>query len=470
VPAPWTAPRRGFYFVDEAKGSDEKNDYGTPARPRRTIPNLLPAGAVVTVRGKYTRVHSSPNTLEAQGTAAAPVFIIGGSFTRENELSGTYVVVERSASPGWVIRDTRAAGETHHVVVRNVELIGGGIGITTYLGGDVHDIVVLRASIHDVGDMNEKVDIDSHCIAIGPSHHIWVLDSLFARCSGDGIQINGGQNGPKLHHVYVGRNIATHNRQSGFWAKQSTFVVMSSNVVTDMRPGVGGLGNCMGSQYGANGIVFINNRVSDCEYGIGVWSYDDAEPGGVLMVGNVITDIHRTKTSGTAGDPWAGGTAIFTAGGRERVIVNNTIVDVDAAIQAPVSPGTLRAVNNIIIGVKRGAMAFEGDGTKPKVDVTNTLYDAAPSIFSSGASATMDLRALTAGRNLLGAPRFLDPAAGDFRLQPGSPAIAAGAPLAALSDAYRAVHGVPLGLDLTGTPNLGALGSALVPRVPPAKK
>jgi hypothetical protein len=74
VPGSWTAPVRGFYFVDEAKGTDEKNPYGMPGRPRRTIPNILPAGAVVTVRGKYTRAHGSPNTLEAQGTAAAPAW------------------------------------------------------------------------------------------------------------------------------------------------------------------------------------------------------------------------------------------------------------------------------------------------------------------------------------------------------------------------------------------------------------
>ena len=461
APRPWTAAVRGFYAIDEAKGSDDKNPYGTPARPRRTIPNMLPAGAVVTVRGKYARAHSSPNTIEAQGTAAAPVFIKGGNFTGISELSGSYVIVEGGSGVGWVIRDTRAAGATHHVVIRDTELAGGGVGIGPYMGGEVHDIVVLRTSMHDVGDMNVKTDVDSHCVTVGVSHHVWILDSTFTRCSGDGVQVNGGRNGPRLHHVYIARNVATHNRQSGFWAKQSADVVMSSNVVSNMRPGTGGPGNCLGAQYGAARVVFVNNRVSDCEFGIGVWSYDEGAPGGALIAGNVITNIHHTTSDNAAGNPWAGGAAIFAAGGIERIIVNNTIVDVDGGIQAPQSPGTLNAANNIIARVKRAAMAFDGEGA-PKVESTYTLYDSMPAVMAGGVPAVVERGRLTEGHNVIAAPRFVNAAAGDFRLEPGSPGIKAGAAIP-LSDAYRAIHGVPLGLDLTGTPDMGALGSVLMP-------
>jgi hypothetical protein len=257
APRPWTAAVRGFYAIDEAKGSDDKNPYGTPARPRRSIPNMLPAGAVVSVRGKYIRAHSSPNTIEAQGTAAAPV-LSRAEFHGISELSGSCVIVEGGSGVGWN-QDTRAAGATHHVVIRDTELAGGGVGIGPYMGGEVHDIVVLRTSMHDVGDMNVKTDVDAHCVTVGVSHHVWILDSTFTRCSGDGVQVNGGRNGPRLHHVYIARNVARHNRQSGFWAKQSADVVMSSNVVSDMRPGTGGPGNCLGA-HGAARVVFVNNR------------------------------------------------------------------------------------------------------------------------------------------------------------------------------------------------------------------
>ena len=307
VPAPWTAPVAGFYYVDEAQGTDAGNKYGTPGRPRQSIPNSVPAGAVVTVHGKYARSHDSPNTIEVHGTAAAPVFIEGGNFTGGgNELTGSYVIVERGTGVGWIIRDTPAAGPTHHVVIRDTELIGGGIGISAFLGGAMHNIVVLRTAIHDVGDMNAKTDVDAHCVAVGVSDHVWILDSTFTRCSGDGVQVNGGRNGPSLHHVYIARNTATKNRQSGFWAKQSADVVMSSNVVSNMRPSNGGPGNCIGAQYGAARIVILNNRVSDCEYGIGLWSYDEGAPGGALIAGNVITNIHhdvRRRRSRIPGPP-----------------------------------------------------------------------------------------------------------------------------------------------------------------------
>jgi hypothetical protein len=58
--------------------------------------------------------HNSPNTIEVHGTAEAPVFIESGDCT----------------------------------------------------GGTLHHIVVLRTSIHDVGHMNVKTDVDNHCVAV----------------------------------------------------------------------------------------------------------------------------------------------------------------------------------------------------------------------------------------------------------------------------------------------------------------
>src|SRR5690242_15808016 len=55
APSPWTAPAAGFYFVnaEDKKATDASNEFGTPARPRRTIPTSLPAGAVVELHGNY---------------------------------------------------------------------------------------------------------------------------------------------------------------------------------------------------------------------------------------------------------------------------------------------------------------------------------------------------------------------------------------------------------------------------------
>jgi len=75
APNPWTVATAGFYYVDATKtaATDSGNPYGTPAKPRKTIPTQLPAGAVVELHGTYDASHSSPATIVAQGTSARHV-------------------------------------------------------------------------------------------------------------------------------------------------------------------------------------------------------------------------------------------------------------------------------------------------------------------------------------------------------------------------------------------------------------
>jgi len=71
VPNPWTASTPGFYYVEPTKtaSTDASNTYGTPAKPRKTIPTTLPAGSVVELHGTYDASHSSPATIVSNGTA-----------------------------------------------------------------------------------------------------------------------------------------------------------------------------------------------------------------------------------------------------------------------------------------------------------------------------------------------------------------------------------------------------------------
>src|SRR6185503_14129460 len=102
TPSPWTVSTPGFYYIEPTKAgsTDTSNPYGTPAKPRRTIPWTLPAGAVVELHGTYDQSHGSPATIVAQGTAANPVFIrgisaVGRPMIREFwEVKGTYLIME----------------------------------------------------------------------------------------------------------------------------------------------------------------------------------------------------------------------------------------------------------------------------------------------------------------------------------------------------------------------------------------
>src|SRR5262245_24779333 len=101
APSPWTTQVPGFYYVEQRAGATNiNNPYGTPAKPRISIPNPVPAGSVVELHGFYDVAQSSPNTLVMQGTAANPVFIRGAStssrpFIRRGwEVTGTYYILE----------------------------------------------------------------------------------------------------------------------------------------------------------------------------------------------------------------------------------------------------------------------------------------------------------------------------------------------------------------------------------------
>src|SRR5688572_6135642 len=89
APNPWNAEVAGFYYVDASavSATDTGNTYGYPARPRRTVPESLPAGAVVTLAGTYSQTHLGSSMVKANGTAVAPVFIRGASAANRARLT-----------------------------------------------------------------------------------------------------------------------------------------------------------------------------------------------------------------------------------------------------------------------------------------------------------------------------------------------------------------------------------------------
>jgi hypothetical protein len=80
APAPpkeWTEETPGFYYVDNthARAADDVT-FGTPERPRRSIPASVAAGSVVEVHGGPYRI-STNTSIGGPGTAAAPIFYRG---------------------------------------------------------------------------------------------------------------------------------------------------------------------------------------------------------------------------------------------------------------------------------------------------------------------------------------------------------------------------------------------------------
>jgi len=470
-PDPWSSPTAGFYYVDATQGdaSDLANPFGTPAKPRLTIPTLLPAGSVVELHGFYDRPHSSPNTIVAQGTASRPVFIRGASpadrpVVRRNwEVQGTYLILENlefgpqgaTATGSLVVR-----APSSHVAIRQCALhgtpSGGGLGIVSWSDGRTRtdNVLVYNNSIHDNGDVNATFDQDVHGIGVGNYvDHVWILDNEMYRNSGDGIQINAGTGlEATTHHIYVGRNVSHHNKQTGFWVKQATDVIFSQNLAYAHRPGNSSLGQCMGGQYSPERVWWIFNHVHDCEYGIALMSDDGTRETHSYLIGNVIHNIHRTTIRNDARDAW-GPSAIMLAGGYARSVINNTIYDVDSGINSPSPFGALDIVNNIV------AEVTEPDGSHVNVEflsvasrtnIRHVLFFPDPRVnWVRQSTLHLTSAQLTAIDGIAESPQFVDPKADDFHLRRSSPA-ATGGELHGAYATYRQLYGIDITRDFEG--------------------
>jgi hypothetical protein len=488
TPNPWTTSTAGFYYVDATKAgaTDSSNTYGTPAKPRLTIPYTLPAGSVVELHGTYSASHSSPATIVAQGTSSRPVFIRGVSPTsrplvrRGWEITGTYLVIENiEFGPMPDLSSTGGMAillPSSHIVVRNNELHGtptdGGVGLlnwevpygTPYTGPGVIDYVVIyNNSIHDNGDVNATYDQDVHGISIGDHvNHSWVVDNQLYRNSGDGIQINAGDGQrATTHHIYVGRNVSHNNKQDGFWVKDSTDVILSQNESYGHRPGNSSQGNCMGAQYAPDWVWFIYNHVHDCEWGIEQASDHFDQYSRTYVIGNVIHNIHNTVSGTDPASAW-GPSAVMFAGGTERHVINNTIYDVDSGVNVAAANGSLEVVNNIIANVtqtRASHMLVGFSAVGASTALRNDLFFGDPRLNWGGGQTRPTAAQLASWKSLSSDPQFINPAGGDFHLNSSSPALGAGEVNAAYA-VFQQRYGISIATDIVGTPR-PATGYAL---------
>jgi hypothetical protein len=475
VPNPWTVATAGFYYVEATKAgaTDTSNPYGTPAKPRLTIPTDLPAGSVVELHGTYDQAHNTPNEIQGRGTSANPVFVRGVSATSRPlvrntwQVSGTYMILENlefgplnTTQTGSiaVMGQEWDTAPTHHLAIRHSEVHGnangGGVGIESWFR-ESNNIVLYHNFIHDNGDVNATFDQDVHCIHVGDHvNNIWILENEMARCSGDGIQINASTDlDATTHHIYVGRNVSHHHKQSGFWAKQATDVVFSQNEAYGMRPSDSGMGQCFGNQYGTDYIWFIFNHAHDCEYGIGAMS-DDGGLSHNFIIGNVIHNIHRTTSGSGPGDAW-GPSAIMMVGGLERHVINNTIYDVDSGVNSPAPNGSLEIAGNIIANVTQpaaGHVMLGFNSLASTAAVHHNVLFGDPRMSWGSERLYLTAAQMTSMLSLSSDPRFVNAPAVDFHLQASSPAVGAAGAVNSVYATFQQRYGLSIATDIEGSP------------------
>jgi len=480
APNPWTVATAGFYYVDATKtaATDSGNPYGTPARPRKTIPTQLPAGAVVELHGTYDASHSSPATIVAQGTSARPVYIRGVSSTsrplvrRGWEVTGTYGIIENiEFGPTPDLSTTGGIAillPASHIVVRHNDMHGsptdGGLGVLNwevpygvpYTGpGVVDNVVIYDNLIHDNGNLNATFDQDVHGISVSDHvHHLWVVDNQLYRNSGDGIQVNA-QTGQRAttHHIYIGRNVSHDNKQTGFWIKDATDVIVSQNQAYGHRPGNSSLGQCAGGQYSADWVWFIYNNLHDCDYGVARVSNDSGNAAAhTFVVGNLIHKIHHSQSS-DPGDAW-GPSAVLVTGGSETHVVNNTIYDVDSGVNIATPNTTLDIDGNIIANVtmaQASHMILEFASLAANTVFTRNLLFGDPRLDWGNGQTRPTAAQLASWKSLALDPQFVNAPGNDFHLKSTSPALGAGG-VNSVYGAFQQRYGISIAADIEGTP------------------
>lgn len=350
---PATTPGRKFVYVEPGhpKSTDSNNNYGYPDKPRKTIPagggwmlqgeagltlivkgGIHPAGKLVTYHTETPTLQSPTMWFGYDGATIAGTLELGYHNTKYDKLQ--YFLIDGFKIEGKV--DIKGK-YTHHIAIRNCEITKQGTGLMTIVpanGYQIQHVVVYRNWIHDTGFVDSTKDVDYHGITISTYGRdapttigdVWVLENTFHGVSGDATQINGhtGVGNEGCQRIYIGRNTAHHNRQSGFWSKQSRDCVISQNRVWGMTRNGPQPGNGLGYQYGPNNLWLLFNEIHDCAWGIR--NSDTASTSSeTYIIGNYIHDSNQKTEVVAWGSPEGSGIGFWTWDGI-RYVIDNTIV------------------------------------------------------------------------------------------------------------------------------------------------
>ena len=482
-------PYTHYIDVSSPAATDTSNTYGTPTKPRKTVPWNLPAGSVVEIHGGP---YGTPNPytiywtwFSAAGTAEKPVFIRGCDASTKPVLTGlqirvggSYLIIENlelnNTTIGPKFNTADPDGFIHHISMRNLDSHGipptNGTAVGASRG---HYIVIYNNHIHDHGDRHYYTENDIHgCTAGAQAKYVWIVDNHIHDVGGDSVQINSGNVDPSLYarYVYIARNVMHSNGENAVDLKECWDTVVSQNEMYDFTPShfaeSGSDGTAMVIHYSPIDVWVINNHITSACNGI---RCNGAVRG--FIVNNLIHNIHHEE--GEAGyDPnsiWASGAGVITWGTPELHVAGNTIYDCDAGFESP-GGGTQAhyLYNNIIANLSQPTSHHIGILVRATSDVSNMdkncLYQPGGSArirwgSSSPVYSLAQFQATFPGKGLgctQSDPLLADPANGDMRLRIGpvaSPAIDAGsnAGFHTYADIFQSLYGMPLTIDYAGT-------------------
>lgn len=458
----------GYYthYVDNTHpdATDKNNTYGSADKPRLT---LLDASSVLP--GSVVEFHGGPYNMKytiyrVDGTRDLPIFIRGFSVTDRVELKGgdiylnsSYLILEnfKRVDEGICVRSF-ADRKAHHACVRNCDT--AGLSALSWDGGESEDIVFYgnynnsNSFDPDAGEFDEK-DGGGIGINLG-SNRVWIVDNHTTRAGGDA---SGGGHAANYtaRNYYIGRNIMHTCGENAIDIKEVDTVIASQNIMYDFQGWSSGSdGTAIVVHYGPinspKNVWFLYNEIFDVkDKGI---QTSGGQKYPVYLIGNVFHNIHNQEGKATGLANWDC---------REVFLSGNIFHDVDNGINWIVtgSNAALILKNNIFSSVRQGGyhLRITERTQRENAQIGANLFfqpGGSSSILWGNTNYTVDQFMQKTGKgagSMEADPLFVSPQNGDFRLQPGSPAIDKGQ-TDELYQIFKDRYGIDIRIDASGNP------------------
>ncbi len=279
------------HYVDLTNGDDSGNNvYGTPQRPRKTIPAVVDAGSIVEIHGVMSTT-MAPLTIRVNGvTGTKPVYFRGADpgskpiVRQAFDINANYVIVENidfdcsgvdPAAPEFrhiifVAEEKHGnAWETFdHIAIRHchfhdypADVSGGGVAIfvgVTHVNEVVSPnnstdlsqfVVAYDIAVHDFGNIHstEIYDLGGVHFAAN-SRYGWLLDSHIHHVQGDAAAMtrnNALDYQAPSADIYIGRNHFHHCRENAIDIKMVKRGVVSQNWMYRFRRSTSSAGDAI---------------------------------------------------------------------------------------------------------------------------------------------------------------------------------------------------------------------------------
>jgi hypothetical protein len=366
------------HYINFNTGDDTANPYGSPARPRRTIPEGLSAGSIVEVHG--TNITDGV-IIRGEGTADKPIFIRGckstdkALFRRQWVIEGDYIICENlefdcrdssSAVWFWVTSTQVAPFRTfHHVALRHslfrdqpVSLTGNPCAVAANLVAfdpaldtaalQIENIVVYDIEVRNFSQWNDYSGTQDYIgVLFGPNtHNCWLLDSHLHHIRADAVSVcrcNGSPNMTPARNIYIGRNYLHNCKENAVDFKNGVDCVCSQNVCHTFRASYSSNGEAIPVHNddatltwpASDDIWVIFNTIYDCERGVYHENWGTlplTKQARSYIVGNTFFDIRTIN-----GSSYSTGIAVFKGQYAQTRIVNNLVRDCSEGFRLGVS-------------------------------------------------------------------------------------------------------------------------------------